>query len=72
MNRMAMGYVIRLDERAPFEQSLLDEKKKTLITELEQQKKPLVMAGFVASLYRNAKINKNESLIHLERKENSI
>ena len=64
--RNGNGYLIRLDEIAPFDQALFDEKKKTLSAELEQQKKAVTMAGFVASLYRNAKINKNESLIRIE------
>ena len=60
------GYVIRLDEIAPFDEALFSAKEKTLKDELEQQKKSLLMAGFVASLYRNAKINKNESQIRTE------
>ena len=60
------GFVVRLDEVAKFDQTAFEEKKKSLITELEQQKKSLLMAGFVASLYRNDKNNKNESLIRTE------
>ncbi len=55
------GYVIRLDDIANFDQTLFEEKKEQLLTEQKQQKKSLVTAGFVASLYRNAKIKKNES-----------
>lgn len=60
------GFVIRLDEIAPFDQTLFQEKKKELFADLEQQNKSLLMAGFVASLYRNAKINKNESQIRIQ------
>ncbi len=60
------GYVIRLDERAPFDEALFQAKSKTIQSELEQQTNSLLMAGFVASLYRNAKINKNESQIRIQ------
>lgn len=60
------AYIIRLDEVAPFDAKLYEQKKNDLKTSLSQQKKSLTMAGFVASLYRNAKINKNESLIRNE------
>lgn len=59
-------YIIRLDEVAPFDANLYGQKKNDLKMSLTQQKKNLTMAGFVASLYRNAKINKNESLIRNE------
>lgn len=59
-------YIIRLDEVAPFNVALFEQKKNDLKMSLTQQKKNLMMAGFVASLYRNAKINKNESLIRNE------
>lgn len=54
------GFVVRLDEIAPFDQNLYDQKKADLHKELEQQKKSFIFAGFVASLYRNAHITKNE------------
>ena len=60
------GYIIRLDEIEPFNKSLYTEKKESLYAQLQQQRKPLMLAGFVASLYRNATINKNDSLIHKE------
>ncbi|CAN5182726.1 peptidylprolyl isomerase [soil metagenome] len=60
------AYIIRLDELAPFDAKLYEQKKSELQKSLIQQKKSLTMAGFVASLYRNAKINKNESLIRNE------
>lgn len=60
------AYFIRLDEVAPFDSALYMQKKNDLKMGLGQQKKSLTMAGFVASLYRNAKINKNESLIRNE------
>ncbi|GMU19391.1 MAG: hypothetical protein AMXMBFR12_05830 [Candidatus Babeliales bacterium] len=60
------AYIIRLDEVAPFDAVLFETKKKELQSGLSSQKKSLTMAGFVASLYRNAKINRNESLIRNE------
>ena len=60
------GSIIRLDAIAPFDQALFDQKKVALQTEAYQQKKSLIVPGVVASLYRNAKINKNESQIRKE------
>jgi len=60
------GFVVRLDDIEKFDPAAFQEKKNELLTDLERQKKSLLMAGFVASLYRNAKINKNESLIRTE------
>ena len=60
------GYAIRLEEVAPMDQVLFEEKKKTLRAELQGEKNSVATAGFVASLYRNAKINKNESLIRIK------
>ena len=59
-------HIIRLDEVAPFDPALYEQKRNDLKMNLSSQKKNLTMAGFVASLYRNAKINKNESLIRNE------
>lgn len=59
-------YIIRLDEVAPFDAKLFEQKKNDLKMSLTGQKKNLTMAGFVASLYRNAKIKQNESLIRNE------
>lgn len=64
--RNGNGYAVRLDEVAAFEPAAYQEKKTTIAAELEQQKKSLAMAGFVASLYRNAKIKQNESQIRTE------
>lgn len=64
--RNGNGYAVRLDEVAAFEPAAYQEKRSTIAAELEQQKKSLATAGFVASLYRNAKINKNESQIRTE------
>ena len=60
------GYAVRLDDIAAFEPATYQERKGALTHELEQQKKSLATAGFVASLYRNAKIKKNESKIRTE------
>lgn len=60
------GYAVRLDDIAAFEPAAYQEKRATISAELDQQKKSLATAGFVASLYRNAKINKNESQIRTE------
>ncbi len=60
------GYAVRLDEIAPFVQALFDQKKATTAAEALGQSRSFMVAGLVASLYRNAKIIKNESLIHIE------
>lgn len=64
--RNGNGYAVRLDDIAAFEPAAYQEKKGTITSELEQQKKSLATAGFVASLYRNAKIKQNESPIRTE------
>lgn len=64
--RGGTAYIIRLDSIAPFDQGLYEQKKSEVRSSLGQQKKSLTMAGFVASLYRNAKINKNETQFRTE------
>lgn len=64
--RGGTAYIIRLDSIAPFDQALYGQKKAALYSSLGQQKKSLTMAGFVASLYRNAKINRNETQFRTE------
>ncbi len=64
--RNGNGYVIRLDERAPFDETLFKDKKELLLSQAKEQKKSFIMAGFVASLYRNAKINRNKSQFPIE------
>lgn len=64
--RNGTGYIIRLDDVAPFDQTLYEKKKDELRNTLLHQKKSLTMAGFVASLYRNAKINRNETPFRTE------
>ena len=62
----ATGIAIRLDDLASFDSELFAQKRATLLEQEQQQNRSLVMAGFVASLYRNAKIKKNESQIRIE------
>lgn len=55
------GYLIRLDEVEPFKAEEFEAKKAEMAKELEMQEMRLYLAGFVASLYRSAKIEQNES-----------
>ncbi len=55
------GYIIRLDEVEEASQDDFVSKKTAIARELETQEMKLYLAGFVASLYRSAKIEQNES-----------
>lgn len=57
------GYFIKLEEQAPFQEQAFKESKKALEQDLSQQYASLVADGFVASLYRNATITSNDSLL---------
>lgn len=60
------GFLIRLDEIEPLE-PLKDERGQALLApKLEQERLQQYMEGFVASLYRNATIETNESVITLQ------
>ncbi|MCX5921984.1 MAG: hypothetical protein NTX86_01520, partial [Candidatus Dependentiae bacterium] len=56
------GHLVRLDEIGSFNQEQFDAKKEVFTRETEREVARLFMAGFVASLYRNATIEKNESI----------
>lgn len=56
-----IGFVARLDEAQSFNQEQFDSKKTEVAKELEREQSRLFIDGFVASLYRNAKISINDS-----------
>lgn len=53
------GYVIRLDELAPFKQEAFEAQRQSLVDQLGRARMMLGAQGFVASLHRNATINLN-------------
>lgn len=53
------GYIVRLDEIAPFKQEDFEGKRQSLTDQLGRARKMSVAQGFVASLHRNATINLN-------------
>jgi parvulin-like peptidyl-prolyl isomerase len=53
------GYVIRLDEVAPFKQDAFEAQRQSLSEKTDRTRMTLVTQGFVASLHRNATINLN-------------
>jgi parvulin-like peptidyl-prolyl isomerase len=55
------GYILRLEEAEIMAENDFQSKKAAVARELEAQEMKLYLAGFVASLYRSAKIEKNES-----------
>lgn len=55
------GYLIRLEEVEAAQADDFESKKAALSRELEGQEMKLYLTGFVASLYRSAKIEQNES-----------
>jgi len=55
----ANGYVIRLDELAPFKEDAFEGKRQSLSEKIGQARMMLVTQGFVASLHRNATIKLN-------------
>lgn len=57
------GYLVRLDEIAPFDHEQFQEKKGDLVERLASTQKDLVFKGFVASLYRNATIVTNKEVL---------
>ncbi len=60
------GFVIRLDTVKPVEQEQLAEKKDEITGAFKQERGGQYLEGFVASLYRNATIETNESVITLQ------
>lgn len=55
------GYVVRLDAIKPYDETQFNEQKERIRDELDKEQNQLVTAGFIASLYRNATIVKNET-----------
>ena len=60
------GFVIRLDKIEPWNEQEFQAKQGDVARSLENERTQQYMEGFVASLYRNAKIETNESVITLE------
>jgi len=56
------GYVLRLDQVQELDQEVFNEKKNELSGQLTNEEMRLFIVGFVASLFRNAKIETNESI----------
>ena len=59
------GYLVRLNSLEPFDESLFLTSKDTLENNLYAEQANLILEGFVASLYRNATISVNESIMNL-------
>ncbi len=57
------GYVIRLDEISPLDQQEIEAKGVETAQNFEQERIQQYLEGFVASLYRNATIETNESVV---------
>jgi PPIC-type PPIASE domain. len=57
------GYVIRLDEITPLESEEMGAKGEELVQNFKQERTQQYLEGFVASLYRNATIETNESVV---------
>ena len=60
------GSVIRVNEVGAVDEALFDKEKNKIKQELMQQRATFLMSGFIASFWRSAKIDKNESLLHLK------
>ena len=60
------GFLMRLDEIEPFNEANYQQKRSEIAQSLASQRGQQVMEGFVASLYRNATIETNESVITLQ------
>lgn len=58
------GYVIQLDEIESFDEADFLSKRAAILTSLEQEQVSVLIDGFIASLYRNATIETNESVIN--------
>ncbi len=57
------GYLVRIDELEAFDAEQFNAKKKELEQALATERMRLLEEGFVASLYRNATIERNESIL---------
>jgi len=60
------GYVMRVDEIGAFDKALFEQEKSKIRAEASKERSNLIMAGFVASLWRSATIEKNDTLLHRE------
>lgn len=60
------GFLVRLDQIEPFNQAEYEQKRAAIIEELGVERGQQLLEGFVASLYRNATIDTNESVITLQ------
>ncbi len=61
----AKGMIVRLDKVQPFDEKSFEAKKAELAQKMERDETYLALQGFVASLYRNAKIETNNSLLEI-------
>ncbi len=59
------GYLVRLDAIESFNEDLFMDNKDALENKLNSEQTRLLLEGFVASLYRNATISVNESIMNL-------
>jgi peptidyl-prolyl cis-trans isomerase D len=59
------GYLVRLDAIESFDEALFLTQKENIENKLYSEQARLILEGFVASLYRNATISVNESIMNL-------
>lgn len=59
------GYLVRLEALEPFNETAFEANKDALENKLYSEQTKLILEGFVASLYRNATISMNESIMNL-------
>lgn len=59
------GMIVRLDKVQPFDEKGFEAKSTELAQKMEREESYFVLQGFVASLYRNAKIETNNSLLEI-------
>jgi len=59
------GIIVRLDKVQPFDEKDFEAKKAEIAQKMGQEESYFVLQGFVASLYRNAKIETNNSLLEI-------
>lgn len=65
ITRMAenAGFLIKLDEIAPLSGEEFDKKKDEISQQFQEERMSQYQEGFIASLYRNARIETNESVV---------
>ena len=64
------GYFIKVTKVDEFSQESLDAQKSSIMRILSQEQKQALLKGFIASLYRNAKIKLTQSLLTLKEETN--